>query len=308
MSKAIAFTILTLAGLAAVAGCSGGDDGGGGGDSDAAGAVTMERGVAEGAPAPAPAGDQAVSSESGGGAVAVAQPARSSLPEVGPRVIRTASLRLSVADGRFEDAVARARTIAAGVGGFVTASTASKGRGERLVRGTLVLRVPGEAYARVLDQLRGLGRVEGREESGQDVSAQLVDLQSRARHLEAVESQLLELLQRAANVAEALAVQSNLNAVQLELEQVRGQLGYLDDQVSYATISLDLRERNAPAAGGGDEGWGIVETWRDAARGFVRVTGAVVVGIATALPVLLLVGLLALGARWANVRRRARPS
>ena len=54
------------------------------------------------------------------------------------------------------------------------------------MRGTLVVRVPESAYAEVVEQLGRLGKVEAREESGQDVSAQFVDLQARARHLSAV--------------------------------------------------------------------------------------------------------------------------
>jgi len=232
----------------------------------------------------------------------------SSLPEIGTRVVQTAFLRLTVPKGRFEETVERARTIAAGHGGFVSSATASKGDADALVRGTLVLRVPERAYAQVMSQLGRLGKVEAREESGQDVSAQFVDLQARARHLEAVETQLLELLSRANDVPSALAVQQQLSAVQLELEQVRGQLRYLDDQTSYATVSLDLSERGlVGVARKADDGWGIVEAWRDGAKGFVNVASGIFVGVATAAPVLLLIALALAGGRFAVVhRRRAR--
>ena len=219
------------------------------------------------------------------GTIVASQP--SSLPAIGTRVVQTAFLRLALPKNRFEETVQRARAIAAGHGGFVASSTASKGLGERLVRGTLVVRVPEQAYAEVVGQLGRLGKVEGREESGQDVSAQFVDLEARARHLEAVEAQLLKLLERTNDVPSALAVQQQLNAVQLELEQVRGQLRYLDDQTSYATISLELYERGlVPAKSKGSDGWGVVQAWRDGARGFVQVTSDVFVAVATAAPIL----------------------
>jgi len=251
-----------------------------------------------GAPESAPAPEESI---------LVAQTS-SSLPEIGTRVIQTAFLRLTIPKGRFEETVERARTIAAGHGGFVSSATASKGDADALVRGTLVLRVPERAYAQVMSQLGRLGKVEAREESGQDVSAQFVDLQARARHLEAVETQLLELLGRANDVSSALAVQQQLNAVQLELEQVRGQLRYLDAQTSYATVSLDLSERGlAGATRKADDGWGIVEAWRDGAKGFVRVTSGIFVGVATAAPVLLLIALALACGRFAVIhRRRAR--
>lgn len=102
------------------------------------------------------------------------------LQAFGPQVIQTASLSITVAGGEFEEAVARARTIATGLGGFVTSSSASQGNGSRLVRGAIVLRVPSEAYGRAMNALTELGRVEGRQEAGEDVTAQFVDLRARS--------------------------------------------------------------------------------------------------------------------------------
>jgi hypothetical protein len=149
-------------------------------------------------------------------------------------------------------------------------------------------------------RLGEVGRVAGREESGQDVSAEFVDLEARQRHLEAVETQLLKLLERAGSVSAALAVQSKLNDVQLELERVRGRLRYLDDQTSFATISIALRER-VPAAAGGDDG-GILDAWAEGARAFATVAGRTFVALATVAPILLLLALLGLAVRYAHRR------
>jgi hypothetical protein len=242
-------------------------------------------------------------------AVAVSEPSPggSSLPSIGPSVVQTASLSLSVPRNEFDGTIQRARTIATGSGGFVVSSSASQGDDERLVRGSLVVRVPEPAYARVLEQLSRLGSVEAQEEAGQDVSQELVDLEARIRHLEAVEARLLGFLEQANTVAAALTVQSELNRVQLELEQARGRLSYLDDQVAFATISLDVRERQVAAAesdGGGP--WGIVDAWRAAGTGFVTVVGWIFVAAATIAPVVLLLALAFLAARLAGVRVRRR--
>jgi hypothetical protein len=195
--------------LLALAACAGDDDSaeegaaGGGALAQRSDAVA-EEGAPEGELVAQPAGDR-----------------DSSLPSLGPRVIQTASVTLSVPSNEFEDVVDRARTIATGFGGFVVGSSASQGPDQRLVRGTLVLRIPERSYAQAMRSLAALGRVEARDESGQDVSQEFVELEARARHLEAVERQLLGLLDEADTVASALAVQSELNNVQLELEQVR---------------------------------------------------------------------------------------
>ncbi|HEX2043993.1 MAG TPA: DUF4349 domain-containing protein [Gaiellaceae bacterium] len=247
------------------------------------------------------------SAQSGGGEGDLAsQPAGGgrggSLPSFGPRVIQTASLTLSLPRNEFQETSDRARLVATSLGGFVVGSSATQGREGRLVRGSLTLRVPERSYGQAMRELAALGRVETREESGQDVSQEFVDLEARRRHLEAVERQLLSFLDRAETVAAALAVQSQLNTIQLELEQVRGRLRYLDDQVAYATISVVLRERQAALAEGDEPAWGIVDAWRTAARGFVTVVGWILVAAATAAPILLLLALAFLAGRFA-IRR-----
>jgi hypothetical protein len=246
----------------------------------------------------------------GGGAedsVAVSRPSTgSSLPSIGPSIVQTASLSVSVPQNDFETTMQRARTIATGAGGFVVSSSASQGDHERLVRGSLVVRVPEPAYARVIERLSDLGTVEAREEAGQDVSQELVDLEARIRHLEAVEARLLAFLDEAKTVAAALTVQSELNRVQLELEQARGRLDYLRDQVAYATISLEVREHQVAVAEDDGGPWGIVDAWRAAGASFVAVVGWIFVGAATIAPVAFLLALAYTAARLAGFRLRRR--
>lgn len=226
--------------------------------------------------------------EPGGGGAGAGKPRslNASLPEIGPQIVQNATLRVSIGRGSFDGKVDDARSIAASLGGFVVGSTASQGSDRRLVRGTLVLRVPESSYADAMQRLRRLGKVEALDESGEDVSQEFIDLRARVRQLQAVEAQLLELLDRAKTVASALAVQSQLAQVQLELEQARGRLNYLDDQVAFATISLSLHEAGAVSSKGG--GFGIVDAWAKAAAGFLAVIGWIFVALAVISPVLVL--------------------
>lgn len=286
----ILFLSITAMALAA---CSGGDDGASSsGDGDVAAEFSSGgTGTAE-SDRRSLAADETAPNASGG----------PDIPGIGPRIIKMASVRLSVRRGEFQGAVDEARSIAAATGGFVVSSNQSQGE-KRLMNGSLVLRVPARSYETVMRELGGVGRLDGRQENAQEVSAEFVDLQSRKRHLEAVERQLLVLLERAESVPAALAVQSKLNDTQLQLEETRGRLRYLDDQTSFATISVNLRERLPVAAAGKD---GIVETWKDGAEAFAYVAGRTFVAVATIAPILLLLGLAALGARFV-VRRRVAP-
>jgi hypothetical protein len=276
MGKLVTTVLLALA-LAVAAGCTSG-----GGDQ------SEEGGSAE----PSALKDSAARTGAGGGGeLAVAEPLPSTVPQVGPQVVQTAALRLAVKRGEFDAAIDEAGSIAAGLGGFVVSSSASQGSEKRLVRGPIVVRIPARSYDEAIEALRNLGKVEARTESGQDVSQEFVDLGARVRHLQAVESQLLELLDRANSVAAALAVQRQLSQVQLELEQARGHLQYLEDRVAFATISLEIHEQLLPVAKKDEAGFGIVEAWKKAGQGFLAVVGWTLVVLATAAPIVLLLAL-----------------
>jgi hypothetical protein len=296
MRKLVFIVLIVLAAFAA-GGCSGGEDTGG-----VAGATSGE-GEAAGGARSAVAGE--VTADEG---LSSAQHNVSGVPEIGPQIVQTSSVRLAVRRGRFDETVDEARAIATGLGGFVVSSSASQGSGRQLVQGTLVLRIPARSYADAMESLGALGRVESRRENGQDVSQEFVDLRARTRQLQAVESQLLELLDRADTVGAALAVQRQLSQVQLDLEQARGRLQYLDDQVAFSTISLDLHERVLPLAKNGGGRFGIVDAWSKAAAGFLAVLGWTFVILATAAPLVLLLALALFLARVAFHKRLRWPS
>ena len=289
MTKTPLLLVLVLLLALTPVACSGSDDDGGGS------VAAAETGAA----------DSARSDEEAAGGGEEVPASVQDVPGVAPKVIQTASLSLSVAKGDYEDAVTEARSVAARLGGFVVSSETTRARANQPLRGSLTIRVPSQRYAAAMAAVSGLGRIESQNEGSEDVSAEYVDLQSRARHLEAVERQLLVLLDRADTVAAALAVQSQLSQTQLELEQTRGRIRYLDNQTSYATIALQLRERGAVEAVGG--GWGIVDAWRDGARAFLRVVAGTFVVVATVAPLLLLALLGWLAYRTVR-RRRAVPA
>ena len=213
----------------------------------------------------------------------------SAVPQVGPQIVKTATLALGIAHGSFDDKVGEAHAVAESFGGFVVQSFASQGSGNRIAEGSLVLRIPAESYDAALSRLRGLGKVESLEESGQDVSKEFVDLNARIRQLRAVEAQLLQLLQQADDVPAALAVQSQLSQVQLDLEQARGRLQYLDNRVAFATISMSMHELGVIPPKG--DGFSIVDAWSTAGSAFLTVVGWIFIGIAVVAPVLVLLGL-----------------
>jgi len=207
-----------------------------------------------------------------------------SLPAIGPDVIKTADIAVVVDEGRFQSAFDAASVIAGKYGGFVQSSSTS-GRESRM--GSLLIRVPAENFGRALSDIATqLGDVTRRSESGQDVSATFIDLEARLRTWEAQEAVLLRLMREAKSIEETLRVQQQLQDVEFRIEEIKGQLQMLRDQVEFATISLFLRERGAPVVTGpAADRPDLVEAWNLALNGVLGVAFAVIVGLGYMIPI-----------------------
>lgn len=172
-----------------------------------------------------------------------------------PRMlISTADINLEVPSVRTaHDQVLRIATRAKG---FVTQSNVS---GESGVNsGDITVRVPAANYQSAVAEISKLGKVTSKNESGQDVTSEYVDLQSRLRNLKRGEQALLGVLGQAHSVQDILAVERELNRVRGEIEQATGRSKYLESQVAMATINVSLREP-VPAVQEAIQ-WNVIQT------------------------------------------------
>ena len=280
MTLAAGVTLLTVAGLIGAA-CSGEDRAStGGGVSGEApvrgvGAKTEPAQLDEGAPAPGVAPSDAAGAISGVAA----------LPVLGTKVIKTAQVSLTVRPGTFQQRFQQATVIAGSHGGFVASSGTSEGK---LRSGSLLLRVPARDFESALGEIRRLGRVRSQSLSGEDVTGRIVDLQARLRNWEAQEAVLLRLMAKARTIEDSIVVQRQLQEVQLQIEQIKGQLGALEDQTEFSTISVSLSEAGFVPPKEEPKGLSFGRAWDLAVSGFVAVFAAVLVGLGYLVPILLL--------------------
>jgi len=225
------------------------------------------------------------------------------LPPIGPAIVKTSQISIEVKNDGFESAFNAATFIAGKYGGYVESSSTA---GTKTQSGELTIRLPSGSFDQAMADLRGLGTVEGQTISGQDVTAEFVDLDARLRTWETQEVVLLRLMRQATSVEATLRVQRELQDVQFRIEQIKGQLRVLENRTSLATIQVSIREPGAArfeqAAAG--ERPSLGEAWDRALNGFLGVIYAIVVGLGYLVPVTAL----AL-AGWFGYRRlRARPA
>jgi len=214
-------------------------------------------------------------------------------PAVGDRVIKEGTVSVEVEAGTFDEAYAEVVEEARRLGGTVVSSTTTTSD-DGGTSGSVTVRVPVDRYEDLLVGVGGIGQVRSREITAQDVSTEFVDLQSRQRNLEAQERFYLGLLEQAAGVQDAIAVQQQLDGITEQLEQIKGRIAYLDERTSYSTLTAQLFEPGGAVAlaedGAGPDLGRFATLARDA---FVNVLGSALV-VAGFLGPFALLGLLVL--------------
>ena len=217
------------------------------------------------------------------------------------KIVRDGRITVVIGDGTFAENEDRLTTIAERNGGFVLSSSTQRERS-----GTFVLRIPARHFDRALGRIRALGEVRSQQVTGDDVTAEFIDFQARLRILEGQRDLLLGLREDATTTGEILRLSSQLNDVQLRIEQMQGEIRFINDQVAEATLRVTIQERNAPHTEPAPniENPNLGSSFDLGVQGFLRIVGAVIVGLGYLIPLTILAGLV-----WVAVlvvrRRRA---
>jgi hypothetical protein len=190
-------------------------------------------------------------------------------------VIRSANLSVIVSDPA--KSLKDISRMATEMGGFVVSSHVSQRTfTEANViadEGSITIRVPSEKLDEALERIRtGAMEVQNESISGQDVTDEFTDLQSRLRYQQAAEEQLLAIMSEArenGNTEDVLAVLSRLNQVGQEIEVLKGRIQYLSESARLSSIFVQLTPDVAaqPFEIGG---WRPEGTAKDAALALVR--------------------------------------
>ncbi len=185
------------------------------------------------------------------------------------------------------------RTLVEGEGGYVSGTDAQANpvSNDGIRTGVISFMIPAAKFDTTVDELRGLGKVQTFHISGQDVSAQYVDLQARLANEEAQRNAMLALLGRAQTVSDIIAVQNQLGQITGQIEQLKGQIQYIDHNVAFSTITVTLTEAGAPVASAPSDSWGFASALSDGAHNFVTTINYLITALGAVGPVLVLLGL-----------------
>ncbi|HEY5221452.1 MAG TPA: DUF4349 domain-containing protein [Microbacteriaceae bacterium] len=211
-------------------------------------------------------------------------------------VITTGTMSLTV--DKPVSAASDATRVVDAAGGRVDAMTEQPGTPDQRASATLTLRIPSPKLDATLADLKKLGTVNSVTTSSQDVTTQVKDVNARITALQTSVNRLLELMSKATSTADLISIESSLTQRQADLDSLISQQNYLKDQVSLATITLELHAPGTVAAAGPDNFFsGLAAGW----NALVVAAGAFLVFLGVVLPWLVLIAVVG-GIVWGGIR------
>jgi len=170
------------------------------------------------------------------------------------------------------------------MGGYVVSSksyTTRTSSGIEVPEANIAVRVPAEKLDDALAAIRKLTQdpthdVRSESTTGQDVTADYVDLQSRLTSLQNTQAQLIKIQDSATKTEDVMTVFNRLTDINQQIEQIKGQIKFYEESAALSSINVTLLSKAgiAPIQIAGWEPVGII---RDAFQSLIDVGKALVV-------------------------------
>lgn len=109
-------------------------------------------------------------------------------------------------------------------------------------RAQMVLRIPVADFPPFLSTVEQQGNILDRHITGQDVTEEYYDLESRLRSAKKHEERILDLFDQAESIEEMLKIERELSRIQTNIEQMEGRQRYLQNVTSTVKLTLHLLE------------------------------------------------------------------
>ena len=125
-------------------------------------------------------------------------------------------------------------------GGYVAREETHSDENGRTSSSTLQLRVPSQHFDIVMSSFGEFATVIDSGREAEDVTTEVIDVESRIRTQEISLERLRKFLARATKVTDMIRIESEIARREADLASLRAQSDYLADQTSLATISVRM--------------------------------------------------------------------
>jgi hypothetical protein len=194
------------------------------------------------------------------------------------KIVKNAEVSVLVEDS--DTAIDRLTQVVSDVGGYIVSSRVwyqPHVDGENYKYASVTLGVPVDQFEVAMRRVRSLGlKVLNENASGEDVTDQFVDLQSRLTNLEATQARIQSFLEEAKSVDEALRINQELAQIEAQIEEVKGRMNYLSDRSAFSTITVSISPElpeivtPIPTATPTPKPWTPADTLDDATKTLVK--------------------------------------
>lgn len=106
----------------------------------------------------------------------------------------------------------------------------------------MTIRVPEDKLDAFMNQMDSTGTVTNATENTKDVTLQYTDIEAHKKALKTEYERVMKLLEKAETMDQILALESKLSDLRYQIDSYESQLRVMDNQISYSTVSLTLRE------------------------------------------------------------------
>ena len=124
--------------------------------------------------------------------------------------------------------------------GYIVSSSIYKQ--EEYFRARLTVKIPREILNDTVSTISGFGEVTHNDTYTEDVTEEYYDSQARLKVMESKEARLIALLDKAADITDIIAIETELAQVRSDIEVLQGRLQYLTNSTSFSTINIELKQ------------------------------------------------------------------
>jgi len=150
---------------------------------------------------------------------------------------------------QFDETIDRVYRLLESYGAFIESSNVSGVNYETRFHGWneyryayFSLRVPKNHLNAMTANLESLGNVINLNSSAENITSQFFDTQSRLNSLTVQEERLLDMLSKAEDVPDLIAIEERLGDVRYQIESLTTTINNWQNQVDYSTVTLSIRE------------------------------------------------------------------
>ncbi|MBP0961545.1 MAG: DUF4349 domain-containing protein [Oscillospiraceae bacterium] len=156
------------------------------------------------------------------------------------------------------------------------------------------VRVPSRVYDDFCSQISELGDLRSKNASAENVSQEYSDLSTTLKIYEQKENRYLELLAKAQDEVNAVAIEEKLTSVQIEIAKLKTRMNQIKTDVAYSYVYVtinEVKEYQAEPVHTDTFGERLANTLKDAGQGFLNFLENLLFFLIYAVPYLLLIGL-----------------